>query len=77
MVHSFPTRRSSDLTSASREQSEGIGQVNVAIAQLDQATQQNAALVEESAAAAASLRAQAERLSGVVAMFTLPATQAA
>ena len=66
-----------DITSASREQSEGIGQVNVAIAQLDQATQQNAALVEESAAAAASLRAQAERLSGVVAMFTLPATQAA
>jgi len=66
-----------DITTASREQSEGIGQVNVAIAQLDQATQQNAALVEESAAAAASLRAQAERLSGVVAMFTLPATQAA
>ena len=64
-----------DITSASREQSEGIGQVNVAIAQLDQATQQNAALVEESAAAAAaaSLKEQAVKLAEEVSRFKLPA----
>jgi methyl-accepting chemotaxis protein len=58
-----------EITSASSEQSDGIGQVNMAVAQLDQMTQQNAALVEESAAAAESLKQQAARLSQVVATF--------
>jgi methyl-accepting chemotaxis protein len=61
----------SEITAAATEQSAGIGQVNVAVAQLDQMTQQNAALVEESAAAAESLREQAQRLSGVVSTFRL------
>ena len=60
-----------EITAAATEQSAGIGQVNVAVTQLDQMTQQNAALVEESAAAAESLREQAERLSGVVGTFRL------
>jgi len=60
-----------EITVASAEQSEGIGQVNVAVTQLDQATQQNAALVEESAAAAESLREQARKLTDVVGAFRL------
>ncbi|MDR7097608.1 methyl-accepting chemotaxis protein [Hydrogenophaga laconesensis] len=59
------------MTAAAGEQSEGIGQVNVAVTQLDQMTQQNAALVEESAAAAESLKDQARRLAGVVQVFRL------
>ena len=62
-----------EITAASTEQSQGIGEVNGAVAQLDQMTQQNAALVEESAAAAESLRAQAASLSKVVAVFQLGA----
>ncbi|MDD0811259.1 methyl-accepting chemotaxis protein [Curvibacter sp. RS43] len=61
----------SDIANASGEQSQGIALVNQAIGQLDQMTQQNAALVEESAAAAQSLREQAERLTQTVASFTL------
>ncbi|NOJ99503.1 methyl-accepting chemotaxis protein, partial [Corallococcus coralloides] len=68
-------RRVSDLigeiTASSTEQRDGIGQVNQAVANLDQMTQQNAALVEESAAAAQSLREQAARLSQVVQQFHL------
>ena len=60
-----------EITAAATEQSEGIGQVNVAVNQLDQMTQQNAALVEESAAAAQSLRDQAQRLAQVVSVFRL------
>ena len=60
-----------EITAASTEQSTGIGQVNVAVNQLDQMTQQNAALVEESAAAAESLKEQAQRLMQVVATFRL------
>jgi methyl-accepting chemotaxis protein len=60
-----------EITAATAEQSSGIGQINGAIAQLDQMTQQNAALVEESAAAAESLKEQAERLSQVVGTFRL------
>jgi methyl-accepting chemotaxis protein len=60
-----------EITAASGEQSEGIGQVNVAVNQLDQMTQQNAALVEQSAAAAQSLRDQAGRLTEVVQVFRL------
>lgn len=58
-----------EITAASAEQSDGIGQVNVAVSQLDQMTQQNAALVEESTAASESLRDQASRLSQTVAQF--------
>ncbi len=54
------------------EQSRGIGQINEAVSQMDQMTQQNAALVEESAAAADSLRQQAARLSALVDTFRLP-----
>jgi methyl-accepting chemotaxis protein len=59
------------ITLASQEQSDGIAQVGSAVAQLDQVTQQNAALVEESAAAADSLRSQAEQLAQVVGRFRL------
>jgi len=58
-----------EITSASSEQSAGISQVNQAVGNLDQMTQQNAALVEESAAAAQSLREQAEHLAQVVSVF--------
>jgi methyl-accepting chemotaxis protein len=58
-----------EITAASSEQSNGVGQVNTAVNQLDQMTQQNAALVEESAAAAATLREQAERLAQAVRVF--------
>ncbi|MBT9501918.1 MAG: MCP four helix bundle domain-containing protein [Burkholderiaceae bacterium] len=61
----------SEISQAATEQSQGIGQVNVAVAQLDQMTQQNAALVEESAAAASSLQDQAKRLAGAIAAFRL------
>jgi methyl-accepting chemotaxis protein len=60
-----------DIAAAAKEQHDGIGQVNQAISQLDHVTQQNAALVEESAAAAQSLREQAEQLTGAVAVFRL------
>ncbi len=58
-----------EISAAAGEQGEGIGQVNVAVTQLDQMTQQNAALVEESAAAAESLKDQAARLVQAVAVF--------
>ncbi len=61
------------ITTAANEQSQGIGQVNGAVGELDQMTQQNSALVEESAAAAQSLKDQAEKLAGVVATFRLSA----
>jgi len=60
-----------EITAATAEQSLGIGQVNGAVVQLDQMTQQNAALVEQSAAAAESLREQATRLNGLVGTFQL------
>jgi methyl-accepting chemotaxis protein len=62
-----------EISAAATEQSQGIGQVNVAVTQLDQMTQQNAALVEESAAAAESLKDQAGKLAGVVSTFRLQA----
>ncbi len=61
----------SEISAASREQSTGIGQVNQAVTQMDQVTQQNAALVEEAAAAAASLEDQAARLAQSVSVFRL------
>ncbi len=65
-----------EITAASSEQSDGISQVNTAVNQLDQMTQQNAALVEESAAAAQSLREQATRLANAVQVFKLSDTPA-
>ena len=58
-----------EITAASAEQSTGIAHVNQSIGSLDQMTQQNAALVEESAAAAESLREQASQLAQLVAVF--------
>ncbi|MBO9516423.1 MAG: methyl-accepting chemotaxis protein, partial [Variovorax sp.] len=66
-----------EITAASQEQTSGIEQINQAITQMDQVTQQNAALVEEAAAAAASLQEQAGSLSGAVSVFTLDAAQRA
>jgi methyl-accepting chemotaxis protein len=60
-----------DITSAAAEQSSGIVQVNSAVTQLDQMTQQNASLVEQSAAAADSLKGQAVQLMQVVEVFKL------
>jgi len=62
-----------EITSASREQSNGIGHVNAAILQMDQSTQQNAALVEEAAAATASMQDQAQRLAQAMSVFKLAA----
>lgn len=59
----------SEIATSSREQTDGIEQVNLAISQIDQVTQQNAALVEEAAAAAQSLKEQASRLSQTVSIF--------
>ena len=64
-----------EITAAAAEQSDGIGQVNGAVNNLDQMTQQNAALVEQSAAAAASLKDQAMRLGQAVGAFRVVATQ--
>jgi methyl-accepting chemotaxis protein len=60
-----------EITSASVEQSAGIGQIGDAVQQLDNVTQQNAALVEESAAAAESLKQQAAELDRLVAVFKI------
>ncbi|HET8869364.1 MAG TPA: methyl-accepting chemotaxis protein [Aquabacterium sp.] len=61
-----------EISSASEEQSDGIGQVNQAISQLDQMTQQNSALVEQAAATAESLYEQGSVLAQVVGTFQLP-----
>jgi methyl-accepting chemotaxis protein-1 (serine sensor receptor) len=60
-----------EINAASAEQSAGVGQVGQAVTQMDQATQQNVALVEQSAAAAASLRLQAQRLVQAVSVFSV------
>ena len=61
----------SEVTSASVEQSGGIQQIHLAVSELDKVTQQNAALVEESAAAAESLKGQADQLTRSVQTFRL------
>ncbi|WP_029001090.1 methyl-accepting chemotaxis protein [Azohydromonas australica] len=66
-----------EISAASVEQSQGISQVGDAVAQLDQVTQQNAALVEQSAAAAESLKYQAGRLAQIVGTFKLNASDEA
>ncbi len=58
-----------EITAAASEQSAGIGEVNQSVLEIDRMTQQNAALVEQSAAAAESLREQADRLAQVVRQF--------
>ncbi|MEO6278783.1 methyl-accepting chemotaxis protein [Roseateles sp.] len=60
-----------EIGAATQEQTTGIGQVSEAVSQLDKVTQQNAALVEEAAAAADSLRGQAQRMNEVVGVFKL------
>jgi methyl-accepting chemotaxis protein len=60
-----------EISRAAQEQSAGVGQVNESVGELDGMTQQNAALVEQSAAAAMSLKDQAERLASAVNQFEL------
>ncbi|HXA47125.1 MAG TPA: methyl-accepting chemotaxis protein [Burkholderiaceae bacterium] len=64
-----------EITAASQEQTSGIEQINQAIIQMDQVTQQNAALVEEAAAAAGSLQDQSSHLAKSVSVFTLTGAQ--
>ncbi|RAM63800.1 chemotaxis protein [Herbaspirillum rubrisubalbicans] len=61
----------SEIAVASREQSRGIDEINDAVTQMDEGTQQNAALVEQAAAAAHSLRDQTDQLASLVARFRL------
>jgi len=61
----------SEISAAGSEQSSGIGQINAAIVQMDEATQKNAALVEEAAAASQALQDQAQRLEATVSTFKL------
>jgi methyl-accepting chemotaxis protein len=60
-----------EISAASNEQASGVAQVGEAVTQMDQATQQNAALVEQMAAAAVSLKSQAQDLVQTVAAFKL------
>ena len=60
-----------EITASSAEQSDNIGQISQSVTQLDQMTQQNAALVEESTAASESLREQAHQLTNAVSQFKL------
>ncbi|MBK1716275.1 hypothetical protein CKO27_01150 [Thiocystis violacea] len=73
ILHSFQqvTGLVDEITNASREQSTGIEQVTQAVAQMDEVTQQNAALVEEAAAAAESLEDQTRVLAQAISMFKL------
>ena len=61
-----------EVATGAREQSAGIGQVGQAVTELDRMTQQNAALVEQTAGAAGTMKTQAESLAGEVARFRLP-----
>ncbi len=65
-----------EISAASNEQSLGVAQIGEAVQQMDQVTQQNAALVEEMAAAASSLKSQAQDLVGTVAVFKLGGSDA-
>jgi methyl-accepting chemotaxis protein-1 (serine sensor receptor) len=64
-----------EISSASLEQADGIGQVNLAVTEMDSVVQQNAALVEEAAAAAGSLQEQAARLAEAVSVFKINANE--
>ncbi len=63
-----------DLKAGSEAQNEDLAAIHTALAQLDNMTQQNAALVEQSSAATESLRIQANDLAGLVSQFLLPGT---
>ncbi|MCD2517578.1 methyl-accepting chemotaxis protein [Massilia sp. G4R7] len=65
-----------EISSASLEQTAGIEQINQAVAEMDNVTQQNAALVEEAAAAAEAMREQSSRLTAAMAVFRIDAGQA-
>ncbi|MNI80431.1 Methyl-accepting chemotaxis protein III [compost metagenome] len=65
-----------EIAAASAEQADGIEQVNRAVSQMDEVTQQNAALVEEAAAAAGSMQDQAADLTRAVSAFKLPGSVA-
>ncbi|MPW16043.1 HAMP domain-containing protein [Paraburkholderia sp. CNPSo 3157] len=67
----------SEIAEAANEQSTGIDQVNVAVAQMDEVTQQNAALVEQAAAATSSLEEQARHLTEAVSVFRTDTTRVA
>nr|WP_315468900.1 methyl-accepting chemotaxis protein [uncultured Undibacterium sp.] len=67
----------SEITAASSEQTSGIEQINIAIVQMDEVTQQNASLVEQAAAAAEAMLDQARNLSDVVSVFKLDMVQSA
>ena len=64
-----------EITAAGLEQSAGISQINDAVSEMDTLTQQNAALVEEAAAAAGSLQEQAEKLNDLVSVFRVNANE--
>ena len=64
----------SEITAASAEQTSGIEQINIAVTQMDEVTQQNAALVEQAAAAAGSLQEQAVSLADLVRQFKIETT---
>jgi methyl-accepting chemotaxis protein len=64
-----------EITVASHEQENGIEQINQAVSEMDAVTQQNAALVEEAAAAAQSLKEQSARLAETVSVFNLGTAQ--
>jgi aerotaxis receptor len=66
------TRIMSEMRDSTAEQSMGIAQVSQAVSQLDSVTQQNAALVEEAAAAAANLSEQTKRINNAIAIFKVP-----
>jgi methyl-accepting chemotaxis protein len=61
-----------EVARAAHEQSLGISQIDQAVQELDRATQQNAAMVEETAAAAAAMKLQADNLDAEVSRFLLP-----
>jgi methyl-accepting chemotaxis protein len=65
-----------EISAATQEQNDGIAQVHRAVTEMDQTTQQNAALVEQTAAAASTLRDQADKLEQVVSVFRISAAQA-
>jgi methyl-accepting chemotaxis protein len=69
------TQMLGDISTAAGEQNDGINQVSVAVTDLDQMTQQNAALVQESTTAAEQLKDQADKLAALVGGFTLEASQ--
>ena len=60
-----------EISAATQEQNEGISQVHRAVTQMDETTQQNAALVEQTAAAAKTMREQADTLERAVSVFTI------